>query len=362
MNSESHTAVPTAPTIFLLLTLIVIPLVGDDLKALTTRSMMGDSTAQADLGLMYWEGTEVQKNYAEAFKWIEKSAIQGNPEGQRRLGILYHEGHGVIQDFEASSIWIKKSAEQGDSGASRFLGDFYRNGIGVERDLVHAYAWYLVAVSLGDEQAAKERDSLVSPIFGAPLISDANISAGQALAKKLSTEISNRKVGSTVIRQESREWTKQVVADLRLKLDGVPEKVRLSSVIPEFQKAGINYQAHIVETADPQCRITISRTTFRTVVTAELLEESMNGLVGPGTSFSREDYAIYRVDARVAGQDGIKFNLKKRADFDAPFATFEFFVFSKGNSFWVINFCYKEQSTYHSDFAENILKDASVVE
>jgi hypothetical protein len=269
----------------------------------------------------------------------------------------------VIQDFIAASNWITKSAEQGDSSACTLLGGFYRKGTGVEEDRIRAHAWYLVAISLGDESAATERDSLVHGSFlVAPPFTDADISAGQELARKLSTEILNRKNGTNVVSQESSEWSEQVVAGIGIRLDGVPEKVNTASLNPELQRAGTNYEAHIVETSDPKCRITISRTTLQSFVTTELLEESMKGLIGPGTSFPREDYAIYHEDARIAGRDGIKYNIKRRADFDAPFATFEAFVVSKGNSFWIIFFSYEEKSIYLSDFAEKILKESSVVE
>ena len=46
----------------------------------------GDARAQYHLGTLYFTGTGVPQDYAEALKWFRLSADQGNPEGQGALG------------------------------------------------------------------------------------------------------------------------------------------------------------------------------------------------------------------------------------------------------------------------------------
>src|SRR5437868_5583376 len=46
-------------------------------KALMALAEQGNAVAQNDLGVMYQAGTGVPQNFAEAVKWLRKSAEQG---------------------------------------------------------------------------------------------------------------------------------------------------------------------------------------------------------------------------------------------------------------------------------------------
>lgn len=57
------------------------------------------------------------------------------------LGLEYYYGIGVKKNYSASAFWIKKSAEQGFIPAQFFLAEMYLNGTGVEKDVKQAFYW-----------------------------------------------------------------------------------------------------------------------------------------------------------------------------------------------------------------------------
>jgi TPR repeat protein len=56
----------------------------------------GSDAAQNNLGLLYYNGKGVRKNYAQAAGWFEKAAAQGNVLARYNLGALYYNGYGVL--------------------------------------------------------------------------------------------------------------------------------------------------------------------------------------------------------------------------------------------------------------------------
>jgi hypothetical protein len=79
----------------------------------------GDARAQYHLGTLYFTGTGVPQDYAEALKWFRLSADQGNPDGQGALGSMYYMGRGVPQDYVLAHMWFNLSAARGGSPARR---------------------------------------------------------------------------------------------------------------------------------------------------------------------------------------------------------------------------------------------------
>ena len=51
----------------------------------------GNADSQYDLGLIYYNGDGVDKNYRKAKDWLGKAASQGLSEAQAVLDIMYHE-------------------------------------------------------------------------------------------------------------------------------------------------------------------------------------------------------------------------------------------------------------------------------
>ena len=119
----------------------------------------GVAKAQSNLGVCYANGEGVEKDYAEAVKWVRKAAEQNNANAQSSLGLCYYQGRGVEKDYAEAVKWFRKAAEQNYANAQSNLGFCYANGQGVEKDFAEAYAWYNLA-SKTDKEAAENRDLL----------------------------------------------------------------------------------------------------------------------------------------------------------------------------------------------------------
>lgn len=113
----------------------------------------GDASAQYNLGLCYYLGNRVTKNYVEAVKWFRKAAMQGNAEAALKLYECYNNGHGVVKSDAEAMRWLSKAGDQGSSDAQIELGDFYYLGLGVTKNYVKAAIWYYRAAMRGDARA-----------------------------------------------------------------------------------------------------------------------------------------------------------------------------------------------------------------
>ena len=114
----------------------------ESIKELRARAEQGDADAQSNLGLKYYNGRDVPRDYAEALHWFRRAAEQGNASGQNSLGWMYMNGKGVPQDHTEAVRWYRKAAKQGNASAQNNLGMMYRNGRGVPQDYAEAVRWY----------------------------------------------------------------------------------------------------------------------------------------------------------------------------------------------------------------------------
>jgi TPR repeat protein len=90
--------------------------------------------AQYNLGMIYYNGDGVLRNYGEALQWFEKAAEQEHTYAQNHLGIMYLNGEGTPIDFEKSLKWFHRSAKQDNASAQNNLGVMYSKGIGYPKD------------------------------------------------------------------------------------------------------------------------------------------------------------------------------------------------------------------------------------
>ena len=68
--------------------------------------------AQTSLGGMYYNGQGVQRDYAEAAKWVRKAAERDYAPAQVDLGVMYWNGQGVPQDAVLAYMWLNLAATQ----------------------------------------------------------------------------------------------------------------------------------------------------------------------------------------------------------------------------------------------------------
>ena len=118
----------------------------------------GDKDAGAEtmyeLGITQLNGTNgFAKNEKFAFYFFKKSAEMGYVKAQVALGLLYSEGTGVEKDIEKAAEWFEKAADQGDNMACTNLGMMYLTGNGVQKDIGKAKS-LLTRASMNDDPIA----------------------------------------------------------------------------------------------------------------------------------------------------------------------------------------------------------------
>jgi TPR repeat protein len=121
----------------------------NNINALKILAVGGDAAAQYNLGVCYYNGRGVARNYAEAAKWYRKAAEQGNATAQYNLGNCYYNGQGVARNYAEAAKWFRKAAEQGDKRAQYKLGyHYYLTG-----DISSAVKWFRKAAAQNHENA-----------------------------------------------------------------------------------------------------------------------------------------------------------------------------------------------------------------
>jgi TPR repeat protein len=108
--------------------------------------------------MYYFNGKGVKQDYAQAFGWWHKAAVQGFAAAQFNLGALYDGGQGVQQSHVEAAKWYRKAADRGHGGAQLNLSVSYFNGKGVPKNEKLAYFWCLVSCAQADQHAARNRD------------------------------------------------------------------------------------------------------------------------------------------------------------------------------------------------------------
>jgi len=120
---------------------------------LQSAAEQGNNQAQFNLGVAYYNGQGVEKDYTAAVKWWQKAAEQGNDQAQFNLGVAYLKGIGVEKDYTAAVKWYQKAADQGNAKAQYLLGNAYHEGWGIEKDDNQAVVWWHKAADQGNAMA-----------------------------------------------------------------------------------------------------------------------------------------------------------------------------------------------------------------
>lgn len=123
------------------------------LDKLQQKAEQGDIEAQFQLGLRYYQGIMVSKDYEQAFIWISKAAAQNHLRAQSYLGEMYARGQGVSKKYVDGAALLKKTAHAGDADGQYFLGMLYVDGIGVPKSPFRAMGWFEKAYEQNHIQA-----------------------------------------------------------------------------------------------------------------------------------------------------------------------------------------------------------------
>jgi TPR repeat protein len=97
------------------------------------------------------------RNYALALKEIAPLAKAGNADAQHLLGLMYYMGRGVQRDYKQAFAWHYKAAAQGKADAQYVIGAMYYTGNAVPQDMVIAYMLWNLAAANGHRSATEQR-------------------------------------------------------------------------------------------------------------------------------------------------------------------------------------------------------------
>ena len=124
---------------------------------------------------------------SERFKATKIKAEQGDADAQHNLGLMYYRGHGMPKDYLEAVKWFRKAAEQGHAQAQFLLASMYYLGRGVPQNDIESYAWCLLARANEFEEVSKTISTLEK------LLTAEQIEKGQARALELHRLIEQKK-------------------------------------------------------------------------------------------------------------------------------------------------------------------------
>lgn len=107
------------------------------------RNLETDTIGRFSLfvGLCYFSGDCVKKDYIKALEWFKKSVDQGNALAMYKIGACYCLPS--LKNDSKEILWYTKSAELGHADAQYSLGACYYNGEGIDKNLEQAVYWYI---------------------------------------------------------------------------------------------------------------------------------------------------------------------------------------------------------------------------
>jgi TPR repeat protein len=130
----------------------------ESLADILARAESGEAIAQYQLGLLYYQGTEVERDYELAVHWWREAIERGLEEPIFNLAqILEEGGFGLEKDLVQSFYWWLQGARWGKGDLTALacfkVGQAYYEGRFVAQDLIQASLWLEKAEGLGHPEA-----------------------------------------------------------------------------------------------------------------------------------------------------------------------------------------------------------------
>lgn len=138
--------------------------------ALVNLAKKGDADAQNSLGVKYYTGKYVKKDYSTAIHWWATAAKQKHVKAIANMALCYQYGRGIQQDSVMATNLYKSSVKMGNKELlkeredlvdrkfnmfdSNLLADIYSQGIGVEKDKKKALKYYVLSAKNGNTDAS----------------------------------------------------------------------------------------------------------------------------------------------------------------------------------------------------------------
>ncbi len=179
-----------------------------------------DPSAHYLVALMYKNGTYVPQNRSRWLQYLKSAANLGNSDAQADLGVAYLYGlpeANIQQDINASIPWLRKAAEQGDEKGNYYLGVCYEYGAGVPKDEEKSLTYYYTAANDGNPLAQCEvaqaylvgKNGLNVNYAEAIKYVNAAIEQEEPRAYKIMGDIYNYGLGKDEDKEKAAEWYKR---------------------------------------------------------------------------------------------------------------------------------------------------------
>lgn len=111
------------------------------------------ASALSGLAFLYVNGWGVDKDVVKARGFYLRAARKNNRDAMHGLGVIYQHGYGVKKDPAVAAQWYQKSADAGSPESQNNLANMYLNGDGVPKNRDIAYQLYLKAGKQGNKFA-----------------------------------------------------------------------------------------------------------------------------------------------------------------------------------------------------------------
>lgn len=98
----------------------------EQIEKYTAKAEEGDVDSQYNLGIIYYHGEGVPRDYEQALSWFHKAAEQDDADAQFNLGFMYGRGEGIEKSHDQSLAWFRRAAVQGHKGAQEILEKMLR--------------------------------------------------------------------------------------------------------------------------------------------------------------------------------------------------------------------------------------------
>ncbi|KAJ3271906.1 hypothetical protein HDV01_006120 [Terramyces sp. JEL0728] len=111
------------------------------IKGILCEVRVESSADMLRVGLLYYNGIAIPKDYSMAFKWFVEASKKKNLEALVYIGVCYLKGEGTTKNETLAFQHFQKAAKQKDALAMLYFSTCYRSGIGCEADIDRAKKW-----------------------------------------------------------------------------------------------------------------------------------------------------------------------------------------------------------------------------
>lgn len=134
------------------------------MEELIKQAEEGDARVQFQLGVAYYNGDDISKNYRKAYYWFQKAAGQEHTEAKFMLGEMLRSGKKIGKDLKKAFEWYTLASKQGYIPAKHCLAGMVYDGEGCKRDVKRGKELF--------EEAAKDGYTPSQMVLGAIYVSE----------------------------------------------------------------------------------------------------------------------------------------------------------------------------------------------